>query len=533
MRLPLAAFGLVAVLIAWSARPLRSKAWDIEFDPNLQAGKDEYLDAVGRSPGKSTRPNVIVILADDLGMTDISLYGSPHLQTPNIDSIGHEGITYTEAYATAPICSPSRAGLLTGRYQNRFGFDSQPMTQYARTKLEYWSFRLFVNSRPMYPIDNDSIPSQDQIERQGIPPTEILLPEALSAAGYRCDMVGKWHLGYSDIQYPDNRGFDSFFGFLEAFSTYADPKRDDIESWRFDEFSEKHIWKQGRKGPSAIQRDGAAVDEKAHLTDAFAREAVEKIREYADSDAPFFLYLPFSAPHTPFQALTSYTERFSDVEDPRKRIYYALIAQLDDAVGAVLDELEATGQEDNTIVVFSSDNGGATYTGATGNDPLRGGKMSHFEGGLSVPLAIRWPEGIAPGGREKRPVMLSDLFVTLMDAAGVPLPGDRAIDGVDLLDANAMEAASDRPLFWRADYNHIVLWKGWKLIENGKDGSVRLYNLTDDREENHNLAEERPDMVEMLHDTFERWNAQMKPPAWPRVMDYYYDEDGEGYWFAT
>ncbi len=574
-RLPLAALSLIAVLLVWAARPLRSSKWDIEFDPNLQAGKDSYLDGIGRLSAKSDRPNVLIILADDLGMTDISLYGSPHLETPNIDSIGREGITYSQAYATAPICSPSRAGLLTGRYQNRYGFDSQPMTRYARSRLEYWCYRLFVNTYPMFPIDNESIPSESQIERQGMPPTEILLSEALSASGYRCGAVGKWHLGYGDLQAPTNRGFDSFYGFLEAFTAYADPKRPDIESVQFGEFSEKHIWRQKRKGPSAIRRNGEVIEEEDHLTDAIAREAAAKIRDYASEDEPFFLYVPFSAPHTPFQALTSYTEKFSDVEDPAKRIYYALISQLDDAVGEILDELEASGQAENTLVIFASDNGGATYTGATGNDPLRGGKMSHFEGGLSVPLVLRWPASLSSGVQEDAPVLLTDVFTTVLNAAGVPLPEDRPIDGIDLFgrggkagdvawggqfissdsadytaadSSQAADTASaantaaavdiagppeDRPLFWRADYNHVTLWNGWKLIENGKDGRIWLYNIENDREENNNLAEERPDMVNMLHEAFEAWNAEMMRPSWPRVMDYFYNEDGEGYWFAT
>lgn len=535
-----AAFGLITVLLIWAALPLRSKKWNIEFAPKLQAGKDTYLDNIGRLPTKSGRPNVVIILADDLGLTDISLYGSPYLETPNIDSIGREGITYSQAYATAPICSPSRAGLLTGRYQNRYGFDSQPMTRYARSKLEYWGCRLFLDTYPMFPINNTAIPSKEQISRQGMPPTEILLSEALSAAGYHCDAVGKWHLGYGNLQNPNTRGFDSFYGFLEAFTYYADPDRPDVESWQFNEFSEKHIWRQKRKGPCAIQRNGEFIEEEDHLTDAFAREAVVKIRDYADSKEPFFLYVPFSAPHTPFQALTSYTERFSHVEDPRKRIYYALISQLDDAVGAILEELEVTGQAENTLVIFSSDNGGATYTGATGNNPLRGGKMSHFEGGLSVPLALRWPASIPPGLHKKAPVLLTDLFTTVLAAAGLPLPEDRPIDGINLLnhdsggtETDVTNTVDNRPLFWRTDYNHVILWKGWKLIENGKDGRIWLYNIENDREENKNLAEERPDMVKMLHDAFEAWNAEMAPPSWPRVMDYYYDEDGEGYWFAT
>ena len=532
-RLPLALAALFAVLLVWFLRPLRSDEWTIEFDPEMQEGKDAYLEALDGPSQRDGRPNVLVILADDLGLTDISLYGSPHLHTPAIDSIGRDGITYQQAYSSAPICSPSRAGLLTGRYQNRYGFDSQPMTRYARTDLEFFIFDRFVSTEPMHPIRNRSIPPASQILRQGMPPTEILLSEALAASGYRCDVVGKWHLGYGELQHPNNRGFSSFYGFLEAFSAFADPDRPDIETWQFDEFSEKHIWRQERKGYSAIQADGTVVEETIHLTDAFAREAVERIRFYAETDEPFFLYLPFSAPHTPFQALTEYTDRFKHVEDPRKRIYYAMIAQLDDAVGAVLSELESSGLDEDTLVVFSSDNGGATYTGATGNDPLRGGKMSHFEGGIAVPLMMKWPGAIPPGSLEVRPVIHMDVFRTVLGAAGLPLPRDRRIDGVDLLNLEELDENLDRPLFWRSDYNHIVQYRGWKLIMNGKDGKRWLYNVAEDRNETENLIEDRPDMARKLEDLFDAWNDEMAPPAWPRVMDYYYDEDGEGYWFAT
>jgi len=531
-RLPLALAAIAVVLLFRLVRPLKSSEWDIDFDPDLQEGKDKYLKTLAAGYVNSTRPNVVVILADDLGMSDISIYGSDHVRTPNIDSIGQEGIRYNRAYSTAPICSPSRAGLLTGRYQNRFGFDSQPMTRYPRNRLEYLLFKYVIDTKPMYPINNSSIPNPDQIERQGMPPEEILLSEALSASGYNCDIVGKWHLGYGDLQYPDNRGFNSFFGFLEAFSYYIDPDQDGVESWQFDEFSEKHIWKQGREGFSAIQRDGRVIDEKEHLTDAFGREAVSRIRDAASSDKPFFLYVPFSAPHTPFQALTEYTKKFSDVEDPRKRIYYALISQLDDAVGDILNALEETGASDNTLIIFSSDNGGATYTGATGNDPFRGGKMSHFEGGISVPLLMKWPGVIREGSREDRPVIQMDLFSTIMASAGIPLPSDRGIDGVNLLDDSHLDAELHRPLFWRSGYNHIVQSGEWKLMMNGKDGKIWLYNIREDREENHNLAEEKPDIVARLKILFDEWNKEMKDPAWPRVMDYYYDEDGEGYWFA-
>ncbi|MDT8299210.1 MAG: sulfatase-like hydrolase/transferase, partial [Spirochaetaceae bacterium] len=301
----------------------------------------------------------------------------------------------------------------------------------------------------------------------------------------------------------------------------------------FEEFSEKHIWRQKRAGYSAIQRNGDIIDEDEHLTDAIARETVSRIHNAASSDEPFFLYVPFSAPHTPFQALESYTDRFQHVRDTRERIYYALIAQLDDAVGQILDALNETGVDENTLVIFSSDNGGATYTGATGNDPLRGGKMSHFEGGLSVPLMMRWPGQISVGEIVDDPVILADLFPTVLKAADLPLPQDRPIDGVNLLEYGPENPNPKRTLFWRSDYNSIVLHNNWKLMMNGKDGKVWLYNLAEDREENHNLAESRPEIVEELRNLFLQWNQDMAPASWPRVMDYYYDENGEGYWFAT
>jgi arylsulfatase A-like enzyme len=360
-----------------------------------------------------------------------------------------------------------------------------------------------------------------------------MLSEALSAAGYRCDAVGKWHLGYGDLQHPNKRGFNSFYGFLEAFSYFIDPDLPGVESWQFDEFSEKYIWNQERKAYSAIQRDGVEIEESTHLTDAFAREAVSRIRQASRNEEPFFLYVPFSAPHTPFQALTEYTQKFSHIEDPRKRIYYAMIAQLDDAVGEILAAVDESGTAENTLVIFTSDNGGATYTGATGNDPLRGGKMSHFEGGLAVPMMMRWPARIDPGSRQDEAVMHIDIFATALAAADVPAPDDRPLDGRNLLVEENGDPETPRALFWRSDYNRIVRYGDWKLITNGKDGQRWLYNLSDDREENHNLVELRPDILHILETMIQEWDAEMMPPGWPRVMDYYYDEDGEGYWFAT
>jgi arylsulfatase A-like enzyme len=208
-----------------------------------------------------------------------------------------------------------------------------------------------------------------------------------------------------------------------------------------------------------------------------------------------------------------------------------MIAQLDDAVGRILDALDEAGIADETLVVFTSDNGGATYTGATGNDPLKGGKMSHFEGGLAVPFAVRWPGAFPSGTVADTPVIHTDIFATVLNAASVLPPPDRNLDGRDLRSFLG-EDAPDRDLFWRADYNHIVRSGRWKLLRNGYDGSLRLYDLEEDREERRNLAEDRPDIVKELEELFDAWNRDMRPPAWPRVMNYRFEENGEVYWFA-
>jgi arylsulfatase A-like enzyme len=524
---------LAALLVAYLLWPLSSRRWDIHFDELMVREKERFLQGLRQAPPPtySRRPNVILIVADDLGKTDLSLYGGRAVATPNMDSIGSQGVTFTEGYATSSICCPSRAALLTGRDQNRFGFGCHMIDIYLRNRLMYLATRVFVDTDNMVPVFQRSVPRRSEVWKQGLPPSEITLGELLGAAGYHTAVTGKWHLGYSDIHHPNNRGFDYQYGFMEAFTLYAPEGREDIVSYRHDLFWERHIWSRQRKGPCAITRNGKTVEEEEYLTDAIARESVQFIREHLRErpGQPFFLYVPFSAPHTPFQAQRSYYDRLAQIEDPVQRLYCAMVANLDDAVGRILAALAELGIEQDTLVMFCSDNGGAVYTGGTTNAPLRGGKMTHFEGGLNVPFMMRWPGVIPPGTVVRHPVVEPDLFATAAAASGTPLPRDRPYDGVDLLPlvSGRLRDAPHQLLHWKTPYGSIVRQGRWKLICNSRQKLLRLYDLEEDPGEHVNLAARRPEIVAELSEQIRRWEARLPPPLWPNLMEVRWRIDGE------
>ncbi len=514
---------LTAAVLLW---PLPgSERWTIATDAAALAGKRAYLDGLNPAPGNA--PNVLLVVADDLGRHDVGYHGAVGIPTPHLDRLARAGTTFTSAYATAPICAPSRAALLTGRIQNRFGFESQPMQRYVRNLGEYLGFRYLVGTDAMQPFLLDSYPDKAQMAAQGMPASEITLAEIFQRRGYRTGIFGKWHLGYSSANHPLRFGFDVQYGFLEAFSLYADPRRPDMREHRHDLFWERHIRKQGRSGPSAITRNGRVVDEPRYLTDAIADEAIAFMDQALNHGQRFFAYVPFSAPHTPFQAREADYEALDGIPDPNRRVYAAMIRRLDHAVGRLVRHLEARGALEETVVVFTSDNGGADYTGATSNGPLRGGKFTQFEGGLAVPLILRPPGAPAPAAVH-RPVLLTDLFATLLGMAGIPLPGDRAYDSVDLL----APAPAERTLVWRSDFNGTIRTGPWKLLLNRRDGNVRLFNLADDPGESRDLSAAHPDRVAAMTAAYDGWQAGMRDPSWPRVMNYRYRDETGTYWFA-
>ena len=435
-----------------------------------------------QSSPSARRPNIIIILGDDLGYCDTGLNGCKEIPTPNIDSIGKRGVTFTNGYVTAPVCSPSRAGLLTGRYQHRFGFE----------------------------FNAGALPRALNNKEMGLPVTEITLADLMKRAGYKTGMVGKWHLGMHEKFHPTRRGFDEYFGFLFGGNSYINAALDGVTS-AATESEGAAAWPRNPRNP--VMRNQAAVEENEYLTDAFAREAVAYIERHKSE--PFFLYAPFNAPHTPLQATKKYIDRFPHIKDEKRRIYSAMVSALDDAVGAILQKLRETGLEKDTLVVFSSDNGCATYTGACTNGPLRYGKLTHLEGGFRVPFAMQFPAKLKAGIVYDRAVSSLDLLPTAVNLAGGELPKDRQYDGVDLMPylLGKNRAAPHDVLCWRNSPNSAIRKGNWKMFMAGEQ--VWLFDLSKDIGELKNLAKERPDIVEQLKKEFARWESGLKPPMWP------------------
>lgn len=519
----------------WLLFPRISKDWDIIEDDALLSGKDKYLNSLSRSSGS---PNIIIIMADDLGRNDMALYDEVHgFQTPNLDALAESGVTFTDANASSPVCAPSRAGMLTGRIQNRYGFDSQPMQIYPTFPLLYYSFKYLVDTDEMHPVPLGTFPSKKEMEKQGVPQSELYLQEILKKAEYSTALIGKWHLGYGESQHPLNRGFDRFYGFLEAFTFFADPHDEGIVSYEHDLFWEKHIWNKKRKGPSAIQKDAVVIDEKRHLTDAITEESLEYIEAHLveNPDTPFFLYTAYNAPHTPFQELRKYYDMFPEIKDENRRVYAAMIRHLDDGIGELLQGLDNLGLRENTLIIFASDNGGASYTLATENGDLAGGKLSQFEGGLEIPMLMSWPRHIPQGVEYDKPVTLIDVYSTVLEAVNLKAPSDRTVDSVNLIPyvLGDIEEEPHEALFWKSGFNLSIRREGWKLMFNKNNGEYQLYNIKLDRAESQDLSSQYPEKAKQLLQEALELESQCKPAMWPRVMNFEVEVNGKKYLFAT
>jgi len=471
-------------------------------------------------------PNLVLLVADDLGVMDLTVHGGQN-PTPEITALARRGVVMETAYAVSPICSPSRAGLLTGRYPQRFGFSLITHTRYARDPLSRLGAELFLTGDGWELAPRQPLPGRAEVARQGLPSGEPTLAEILGGAGYRTAMAGKWHLGLSPEQDPRQRGFEHFYGFLEAYSLYADPRAEEIVNLRLDHFADRHQWRTERQGPSAIQRDGVILDERRYLTDAIAEELVADIQLYKDE--PFFLYGAFNAPHTPYQAPVDSLDPAQP--DPGRRVYEAMVRGLDQAVGRVVDALEVAGVADNTLILLTSDNGAAAYTHVASNLPYDGGKLTHLEGGIRVPMIAVWPGHLPAGQRYAPPVSLLDVLPTLCAAGGVALQADRPIDGVDLAPYLRGERAGvpHEDLYWSALGSRAIRAGDYKLILDSVTRQVALYDLATDPYERQDLAPTQPERVERMRAQLAAWEAQMPPAAWPPVMQYRYT-DGVHTW---
>ena len=459
------------------------------------------------------RPNVIIMLADDIGWADVGYHGGD-IDTPSLDRIAAEGVQLHRFYTT-PICSPTRAALMTGRNPIRLGV--------AYAVILAWS-------------------------NNGVHPDERFLPEAFLDAGYQTAMVGKWHLGHAQQTYhPNNRGFEHFYGHLHTEVGYFPPF--------------------ANQGGKDFQRNGVSIDDQGYETDLLAREANRYIRE-RDSERPFFLYMPFLAPHTPLEAPEELIEKYKDIDtdlpparsdytDQTRRIstlmmrgsarplYAAVVDAMDQAVGSVLDTLDAEGIADNTIVMFFSDNGGAAYSvGGANNAPLRGGKGETFEGGIRVVSLMRWPERLKAGGRMDQIMTVMDVFPTLMDAVGIEAGEHFPWDGSSLWPAIAEGAEAPRSddVFFVSEtpiygmFNLTVFNEEWKLVQEVEQDQLtttvtnHLFRIGEDPNEYNNLAAAHPDIVEEYAERIRRWRALypitgtrsslMPPPGWRAPLDW-------------
>lgn len=397
------------------------------------------------------RPNIVMIVADDLGYADLGVQGSTEIITPNLDSLARNGVRFTQGYVTAPVCNASRAALLTGRYQQRFGVE------------------LLTNSN--------------------LPVSETMLSERLKPLGYATGLVGKWHLGSQGQFLPQQRGFEEFFGFLPALHSYT-------------------VWNQPN---NPIYRGTTPVTESTYLTDAFTREAVDFIQ--SKRAQPFYLYLAYNAAHSPLQAPAAYLARNQHITNNNRRTFAAMMTALDDGVGQVLAKLRELNLEENTLVIFHSDNGGDPSDNTSLNTPLNGQKFQLFEGGIRVPMLAQWKGYLPAGVVNTSPVIALDWFTTAVSAAQGRHYSDARLDGVNLLPL--MQSSDTTPphevLYWRYGQTQYALRTGdWKLLFLGN--SLRLYNLATDIGERNDLAASNPSKLNELKLLYEQWNAQL-PPA--------------------
>lgn len=521
---------VIVPFVTYLLWPLSSSKWNILFNQKSINEKKQFLSEQEVEKNQDY-PNILLIMVDDLGMADLSLYGGGYPQTPNIDALGHEGIIFNNAYVSSPMCSPSRAAILTGRHQQRYGFQYQMHERYLKNRLEYLGFKYFMSSHPWIPKWMDEVPDSKSMEKQGIPPSEIILPEMLKARGYNTALIGKWHLGSDELQSPCNMGFDYQYGFYASHSLYAYENTNGIHDQKVkDDFTDAHIWSGQRNGAHAIYKNCEKIDVKEFLTDRFAAEAVSYINE-AGPD-PFFLYLSFNAPHTPLQAPIGYMEKFQHIVDPIKRTYYAMIANLDDNIGTVISALDESGKRENTLIFLISDNGGAEYTFTTENGDYKGGKITNFEGGLKVPFLMNWPGKLNPMKYENM-VSSMDIFHTIADLTDLTLHDGKTYDGVNLLPfVNGVRSQQPHDyLYWQRGFSKAIRSNEWKLSINEDSRDTLLYNIATDQYERYNVLNTNSEIAKNLSQKHKNWSESLPPPLWPSMVYYEYNDGSTSYYF--
>lgn len=475
-------------------------------------------------------PNIVLIVTDDMGFNDISLYnggaGDGTLQTPSIDALAHEGVTFTNGYAANAVCAPSRASIMTGRYSTRFGFEFTPFFKTGVTIFR-WMEELNPGPVPLF-LDEASAATMKPLQELGLPSSEITIAELLKQQGYYTAHVGKWHLGSVNDMVVTNQGFDDSLelkGTLYLPQDHPDVVNAKVEGDRID----RMVWATGTYSAAfnGVGNPGEQFKPKGYLTDYYTDQAVKVIEN--NRNRPFFLYLAHWGIHNPLQAARADYDALSHIEDHRLRVYSAMIRAVDRSVARVTQALEENGLTDNTLIILTSDNGGAGYIGLPNvNKPYRGWKLNHFEGGTHVPFMAKWPARISAGTSMEDPIHHNDIFTTIAAAAGAQLPQDRKIDGVDLLPYIRKETsgAPHETLFWREGHQQTVLHQGWKLIRAEQPHLPQpapmakwLFNLAVDPTEQNNLAAQNSEKLAELEALLAAHNAEQVEPLWPTVSN--------------
>ncbi|WP_430817230.1 sulfatase family protein [Carboxylicivirga sp. RSCT41] len=427
------------------------------------------------------QPNIIIVYADDMGFGDVGYNGFTDVLTPHIDSLAKQSVVFNQGYVSASVCAPSRAGLLTGQYQQRFGFgENCSATGWPHSEISRGS---------------------------GIPDDQVLAPELLKSVGYTTGMVGKWHLGVAESKRPNQKGFDYYYGFLNGAHSYY---KSELEMG-----SKKAHW--------PLFENNTPVTFDGYLTEVFTKKAVQFIEE--SQDQPFFLYVAYNAVHHPWEVPDEYIERLAHISLPNRRKFAAMVLALDDGIGQMMKVLEQYGISDNTIVVFISDNGSPQGQAKVGtpNDHmsstggLRGWKGDTYEGGIRVPFLIKWP-GMLHSGNYNKPVSNLDILPTLANYLNIK--ETPYFDGVDLLPYLKGEKQGNphEILYWRRDDDYAVRKGDWKLCWNNRGmkntETAELFNLAEDPKEQYNLAEEFPELARELQEIFDKWDVDLPDSKW-------------------
>jgi arylsulfatase A-like enzyme len=469
------------------------------------------------------RPNIILIVADDLGFNDISTFGggvaNGEITTPNIDKLAADGVVFEQSYSGANTCAPSRGMLMTGRYPSRTGFVFTPMPS-SMGKLVSVITDGMDQNLPDAVFDEELSASKLPYAEQGLPSDEITVAELLQAKGYYTAHIGKWHLGRSNGMAPRDQGFDD--SLMMQSGLYLPEDHPEVVNAKLNlDPIDKFLWARMRYAASFNEANTAGFTPGGYLTDYYTDESIRVIE--ANKDRPFFLYLAHWGVHTPLQATREDYDAVGDIKPHRLRVYAAMIRALDRSVGRIMDKLEQEGMTENTMVIFTSDNGGPGYLGLPEvNSPYRGWKITSFEGGLKVPLFIKWPAKLAAGSKVTAPVAHIDVMPTIMAAASVDIPSQ--IDGNNLLPLTNAETALNwqrESLFWVSDHSQVVRHGDWKLQLNTRpsDGLHKwLYDLAADPTEQNNLADTRVDKLAELEGLLADYNATSRAPLYPATV---------------